>query len=187
MSEHQPHNHERAGEHLRPVESSAEHHKNHHELEITHAEKQHGSKEQLEQLHKAAEKHAVSGKEHSAGEHQQVKNHPMIVNAQLKDMAFARAMTRTRKRLSPISRGFSKVIHASVIDKPSEFIGKTIARPQGMLWGAVFAFIGTSVLLWITRHYGYEYNYLLAIILFIAGAVIGTTVEGLVYLLKSKR
>lgn len=187
MSEQHPQHHERNGELLKPIESSSEHHKNHHEREITEAEKQHGNKEQLAKLHEAAEKHAISGKERSAGEQQQAKNHPVLVNAQLKDMAFSRAMTRTRKRLSPVSRGFSKVIHSPAIDKPSEFIGKTIARPQGMLWGAVFAFIGTSGLLWITKHYGYEYNYLLAIILFVIGAVVGTAIEGLVYFLKSKR
>ncbi len=187
MSEQAPQNHERAGEQLKPIENSAEHQKNHHERELTEADKQHGNKEQLSKLHEAAEKHAVSGKERSAGEHQQAKNHPVLVNAQLKDMAFSRAMTRTRKRLSPVSRTFSKVIHSPVVDKPSEFIGKTIARPQGMLWGAVFAFIGTSGLLWITKHYGYEYNYLLAIILFLIGAVIGTALEGLVYLLKSRK
>lgn len=186
MSEQHKH-HESSGEQLKPTENSVEHQRNHYERKLTSAEKQHGSKEHLDNLHKAAEKHAISGKEHSAGEHQQVKNHPVLVNAQLKDMAFSRAMTRTRKRLSPISRGFSKVVHSSVVDKPSEFIGKTIARPQGMLWGSVFAFIGTSALLWITNHYGYEYNYLLVIILFVSGAIIGTAIEGIVYLLKSKR
>ncbi len=186
MSERLSH-HENTGEHLKPIENSKEHQKNHHERELTDAEKQHGSKEHLAQLHKAAEKHAVSGKERSAGEHQQPKRHPVLVNSQLKNMAFSRTMTRTRKRLSPVSRTFSKVIHSSVVDKPSEFIGKTVARPQGMLWGAFFAFLGTSGLLWITKHYGYEYNYLLAILLFVIGAVVGTTIEGLVYLFKSRK
>ncbi len=187
MSEHHPKHHESSGEQLKPIETSSEHQANHQERELSHAEKQHGTKEHIENLHKSVEKHAISGKEHSAGEHHQAKNHPVLVNAQLKDMAFSRAMTRTRKKLSPISRGFSKIVHAPIIDKPSEFISKTIARPQGMLWGAVFAFIGTSGLLWLTRHYGYEYNYLLVIILFVTGAVIGTAIEGLLYLMKSKK
>lgn len=155
-------------------------------VELSHAEKQHGNKEHVEALHSAAEKKAVSGKETSVGEREQPKQHPVLINKHLKDMAFSRAMTRARKKLSMPSRAFSKVIHAPIVDRPSELIGKTIARPSGMLWGAVFAFIGTSALLWITRHYGYEYNYLVAILLFVGGAIIGTAIEGLWRLVRKR-
>lgn len=149
----------------------------HHERELTSAEKEHGAKNQVEQLSKEVEQKALSGKELAPGETEQFKNHPVMVNKQLKDLAFARALTRTRKKLSVPSRVFSKIVHTQSIDRSSEFIGKTIARPTSMLSGAMLAFIGTSALLWITRKYGYEYNYLVVILLFACGWAIGLTGE----------
>lgn len=158
------------------------------EKELTSAEKQHGNEKHVEQLSRHVEQKAISGKEHSTGESESTHNHhPVLVNAQLKDMAFSRAMTRTRKQLSPVSRTFSKVVHNKVVDRVSETVGSTIARPTSMLWGAVFAFIGTSALLWITRYYGYEYNYLVAILLFIFGAIAGLAAEGIIRLIKSSK
>ena len=185
MSEQHPRI-EKGAEHLLQPKN-AEHKGAHVEkTEISHAEKQHGNQEHVDRLHAAAETKAVSGKETSVGEREQPKQHPVLVNKQLKDMAFSRAMTRARKKMSAPARAFSKVIHNPAVDKPSEFVGKTVARPTGMLWGAIFAFVGTSALLWITRYYGYEYNYLVAILLFVGGAAIGTALEGLAYALRRR-
>ena len=185
MSEQLKPTHEQHGEKL-PSHEQLEHYHNRHERELTKAEKEHGTEKNVEQLSKHVEQHAVSGKERAVGETESThNNHPVIVNAQLKDMAFSRAMTRTRKQLSPFSRTFSKVIHNKTVDRASEAIGKTVARPMSVLWGAIFAFVGSSALLWITRHYGYEYNYLAAILLFIGGAILGITIESVRYVRKN--
>lgn len=151
-----------------------------HERELTHAEKQHGSNEHLEAIRNIVEQQKpIEHHQHLHAEQDHTNNHPVLVNKQLKDMAFSRSMTRVRKKLSVPSRAFSKVIHISAVDKSSEFIGKTVARPSSMLTGAFIAFIGTSALLWITRRYGYEYNYLLVILLFVGGAILGVAGEAL--------
>ncbi|HMT18788.1 MAG TPA: hypothetical protein PKD20_03425 [Candidatus Saccharibacteria bacterium] len=129
------------------------------------------------EIARRVEQHAISGKERSAAEHQRPKHHPVLINKQLKDMAYSRTMTRVRKRLPLPSRAFSKVIHSKVVDKPSEFVGKTVARPSSMLGGAFFAAFGSCVLLWITKRYGYEYNYLAILLMFIAGMALGLTAE----------
>jgi hypothetical protein len=175
MSERHVEHHEH-GEKLNNHESN-EIHNSRAEKELSKAEKEHGNKEHVEKLSKTVEQHAVSGKEHSKGEKEQPKHHPVLVNKHLKDMAFARAMTRARKKLSLPSRTFSKVVHNEIVDKTSETLGKTVARPVGLLWGSVFAFIGTSLLLWITKRNGYEYNYLLVIMLFIGGLALGNIAE----------
>ena len=187
MSEQFRANHEQ--QEKAPSHEHVERHDSAHiEKELTTAEKQHGNEKHIEQLSKHVEQKAVSGKEHTAGESESTHNHhPVIVNAQLKDMAFSRAMTRTRKQLSPLSRNFSKVVHNKVVDRVSETAGKTIARPTSMLWGAVFAFVGTSALLWITRFYGYEYNYLVAIMLFVIGAIFGLALEGILQIIKNTK
>lgn len=154
--------------------------KQRHERELTQAEMQHGNKEQLEAIRSVIDKQAPL--ESEAVHHEEAtrsNHHPVLVNKQIKEMSFSRSMTRARKKLSAPSRAFSKVIHVEAIDKSSEFIGKTVARPSSMLSGAFFAFIGTSALLWATRYYGYEYNYLLVILLFVGGAIIGVVGEGL--------
>jgi hypothetical protein len=170
------------------VHSEALHNK--HERELTEAEKraeeEHGSEQQLDAIRQTVEKQAPLAVEHPHKENEHAKQHPVIVNKHLKDMAFSRSMTRTRKKLSPPSRAFSKIVHTSVVDKSSEFVGKTVARPSSMLAGAFIAFVGTSILLWATRYYGYTYNYLLVILLFVGGAIIGVAGEGVWRLLRKK-
>lgn len=157
------------------------------EKELSKAEKEHGTNEELEKIREKIERQAPLKHERSHSEKENSSHgHPVIINKQLKDMAFSRSMTRTRKKLSRSSRAFSKVIHNSAVDKSSEFVGKTIARPSGMLTGAFLAFIGTSALLWITRHYGYTYNYLVVIILFAIGMLLGLGLEGLYKVLRKK-
>lgn len=107
-----------------------------------------------------------------------------MVNRELKDMAYQRTLTRIRKDLPLPERAFSKVVHNKAVDALSEAGAKTIARPSGVLAGGFFAFIGSSVFLWVSKHYGYEYNFLLFALLFIAGFAIGIGVEMLWRLLR---
>jgi len=172
------------------VEASNEHIKERIESEAgLAANSEHGTDKHIESHRSEVEKQQAilgSNLDHLKAEHEEPKNtHPLIASLQLKTAAWSRQMTRTRKRLN--DSAFSKVIHNPVVDKPSELIGKTIARPQGMLWGSIIAFIGTSALLWTTNHYGYEFNYLLVVLLFIGGSLIGTAVEGLTYLTRKNR
>jgi len=180
-------------EHLLSAEakSSVEHKgapKSHEDLK--HHEVSHGNNEQLETHRSTIEQHAITATEtaHLGVENEQPKNtHPLIASLQLKTTAWTRQMTRTRKRLRAPDRAFSRVIHSPIVDKPSELIGKTIARPQGMLWGSVIAFIGTSALLWATNYYGYQFNYLLVILLFLGGSLLGLAIEGLTYALRKNK
>jgi len=156
------------------------------ELE-SNAEKAKNSYQNTKELSRAVEQHAISGKEMSYGDRADTKRHPVLVNKQLKDMAYLRAMTRVRKHLSLPSKAFSKVVHSKAVERPSEIIGNTVARPSGMLGGALVATIGSSALLWITKHYGYEYNYLAVILLFVIGLTLGLAMELLWKTFRLKR
>lgn len=168
--------------------SNTEHVTNISERELTKSEKEYGSEEQLENLQKKVEQQARSTNEiqQAHSEREQTGQHPVLVRKDIKEMQFSRAMTRVRKKLSRPSRAFSRVIHVSAIDKSSELVGKTIARPSGMLAGSVLAFVGTSILLWVTKFNGYEYNYLVVIMLFVGGMVVGTVGEGLWRLIRKR-
>lgn len=150
------------------------------------AESQHGPEHSVEQIARTVEQHAISGKEMSRGDHADNRHHPVLINKQLKDMAYSRTMVRVRKRLSAPSRLLSRAVHSKVLERPSELASTTIARPSSMLGGAFIAAIGTSLLLWITKRYGYEYNYLAIVLLFAAGMILGLGVELAVKRLKKR-
>lgn len=163
-----------------------EHHKEHVEHHQHTQEQEKTTTHNLEAIARQVEQHAISGEEYSRGEQHKAPQHPVLVNKELKLLAYNRALTRARKQLSAPSRAFSKFIHNKSIDKPSEIIGNTIARPSGMVGGAFFALLGSSALLWISRHYGYEYNYLAFILLFGIGLLVGISVEGIIRLVKQR-
>src|SRR5215216_5500549 len=60
-----------------------------------------------------------------------------------REASFTATMKEVQSQMSGPSRTFSKVIHNKTVEKVSEVAGDTIARPNAMLSGAVFAFILT--------------------------------------------
>ena len=99
------------------------------------------------------------------------------VSRELKQMGFRRSLTNARLHMRAPSRAFSKAIHQPVVEKISDLAAPTIARPSGILGGGIFALLGSGILLYITKHYGYRYNYLVFIVLFIGGFIAGMIVE----------
>ena len=152
-----------------------------------HRERQGENRPSIERLTKLAETHAQSAVEHRTSPEQPKDDHPVLIGKQLKDMAYERTMLRVRKQLSPPARLFSKIAHSPFIDRPSELIGKTIAKPSITLGGALTACIGATAFLWAAKRYGYEYNYLAAILLFILGGLAGLAAESIVKFLKRSR
>lgn len=72
-----------------------------------------------------------------------------------REASYERTMDEVRSQLSAPSRVFSNVIHNPVIEKVSDAIGGTVARPNAILSGAVFAFLFTLVAYVVARIYGY--------------------------------
>lgn len=173
MSERAPQGHEK-----QPVpQHSGEHIKAHHERELSHAEKQHGSQEHVNKIAESIEKQAVSKEAHHSTQETQRASHPAVISRELKNVAFSRSMTRVRKRLSAPSRVFSRFIHNNVVDAVSETVGSTVARPSAMLGGSALSLVGLLGFSWITRHYGYAYNFTVATLLFVVGLFAGLIIE----------
>ncbi len=152
----------------------------------SNAEKAANYQQNTENLTNRVEQLAVSGKEMGHSDVADRKQHPVLINKQLKEMAYSRAMTRVRKHLSIPSRVLSRAVHSKALEKPSELIGNTVARPSGVLGGAFVAAIGSSILLWLTKHFGYSYNYLAVIMLFVAGLILGLSVEAIWKIVKKR-
>lgn len=181
MSEQLP---KSGGEQLRSPDNSAElERKNLEKLREraeADAEKQADSGK-VEHLAKSAAEQAVSGKELNPGEGENKNSAaPTFVSRELKAMAFNRSLNTARRQMRAPSRAFSKVIHQPVVEKVSDAVGASVARPSGILGGGIFAVLGSGILLYLVKHYGYEYNYLMFGVLFVGGFMVGMVVEGFV-------
>lgn len=90
-----------------------------------------------------------------------------------RDASYTATMKEVRTHMSPASRAFSKFIHNKAVDRVSESLASTVARPNAILSGAVAAFLFSLATLMIAKHYGYRLSGFEAIGAFVAGWLIG--------------
>lgn len=98
-------------------------------------------------------------------------------STELQVQALDRMLSSVRKRLSKPEKQLSKVVHQPVIEKLSDFGGKTIARPSGILFGGIFSFVGSLGAYLIARHLGGELRYSVFAVCFVGGFLLGLFVE----------
>lgn len=91
---------------------------------------------------------------------------------QLND-SFDNTMKQVQKDLRGPSKSFSKFIHTKPVEKASEIVGSTVARPNAILSGSVMAFVVTLVVYVIARYYGYPLSGFETILAFIVGWIAG--------------
>lgn len=151
------------------------------ELLVTKPESQkdnirHEHKDNLEAIISKIEKTAISGQDLSKYQkipHKTEQSGPKYVSGELRDTALKRSLRNIQKSLNPYQKPFSRLIHNDAIEQISEAGAKTVARPEGLLFGGIAAFISSTVILIICRYYGYEYNYLIGLASFPAGYIFG--------------
>jgi hypothetical protein len=100
---------------------------------------------------------------------------------------YADTMASVQRKLSPASRSFSRIIHTPAVEKASEALERTIARPSvtlGATWTALI--VGTLFYL-VARTYGYSLSGAEIELSFIVGAVVGLFGEGLWRTLRRSR
>jgi len=154
----------------------AEHHRHNAEQAEHHAQKQH---EMGEQARRVAEQEALRKEEVQPLPQHEQRPHlgGTLVTAELVRSAQKRTLTRIRKQLSAPDKVLSRIVHQPIVDAVSEVGAKTVARPSGVLSGGIIALIGTSVYLYIAKHYGYTYNFLVFALLFVSGFLLGLVIE----------
>ncbi len=166
-----------AGHETQHRKKGPEHHKHHEKAEQA----------PVATLEKQAKAEAVAGKELFGKETSRPSESTVYVNRELKQQTWNRSIARVRKHLSVPSRAFSKVIHQPVVAAVSETAGKTIARPSGLFLGSLCAFLGSTFILYMSKHYGFRYNYMLFAVFFVGGFVVGLAVEGIMNVLQKRR
>lgn len=176
MSEQLKPSHERSTEKL---DLSAEVEKS---LKRAEKEAQESGGEQLDagNLKNKVEQQAVSGKEVTVGEKEAAATQEFGVYTTMKSQTYTRTLGRIRSRLSMPDKALSKVMHNKIIEPLSEGLGKTAARPSGLLGGGIVALLGSTVLLYMAKHYGFRYNFFVFFILLAGGFIMGILAELLI-------
>jgi hypothetical protein len=90
---------------------------------------------------------------------------------------YTETMASVQRKLTPVSRTFSKVIHVPAIEKASEALESTVARPSltaGATWTAL---IMGSLFYFTARHFGYILSGSEITLSFLVGAIIGLALE----------
>jgi hypothetical protein len=153
----------------------------HHESAAEKAKKEQ-SEVNLSKLREQAKAHAEKA-DKIATEKQPDEEPQTILGTQrmLKANAYEQTLKRVQHKLSKPNRALSKVVHNKSVEAVSNVGAATIARPSGILGGSICAFLGSLILLYSSKHYGFRYNYLLFFLLFIAGFMIGSLIELLIW------
>lgn len=154
------------------------------------------SKEQIEKTKSEAKQEALekaisteaggAEKDHRPSDSPAPKRHG-VVSKKEREKSFKRNISHVQSQLPLPSRVFSKVIHNKTVEKTSDFIGSTVARPDAILAGAVVAFILVLGVYIIAKSLGYVLSGFETIGAFIAGWVLGVIYDYLRVLVTGKR
>lgn len=110
-----------------------------------------------------------------------------VVSKKERAASYKKHMQHIQSELPPVQRAFSKVIHNPVVEKTSEVVGSTIARPNAILSGAVVAFVAVLAVYLVAKHYGYVLSGFETIGAFIAGWVLGIVYDFLRVMITGKK
>lgn len=140
--------------------------------------------------HEALE-HA-SGKDHEReAKHESHHDSPAekrgVISKRERNASYETTMTEVRTQMSAPSRAFSSVIHQPAVEKLSDALGGTIARPNAVLSGSVSAFLLTLAIYLVARFNGYGLSGTETIAAFILGWLVGITFDYLRLVITGKK
>lgn len=131
----------------------------------------------IEKARREANKEAVMSKERGGSEKKSATDSPTIVRKvtkKHKEAVYKKTLKEIQSQMTPRARSFSKIIHVPLVEKTSDVIGNTIARPTAILAGSTTAFVVVTLVFLVAKHYGYVLSGFESIGAFIAGWFIGT-------------
>ncbi len=109
------------------------------------------------------------------------------ISKKQKEASFKRQMKDIQASEPPLSKAFSKVIHNKVVEKTSDVVGATVARPNAILAGSVTAFLLTLVVYVTAKVIGYPLSGFETIAAFIIGWVAGIIYDYLRVVVTGKK
>ncbi len=155
------------------------------------AEKAEASPEHREKLaseaRAEAEKQARSAEEYRHVDDNEKEDATPIFQEMTPDTAYTETMQTIQQEMSAPARAFSKIIHNKAVEKTSDVVGSTIARPNSLLAGSLFAFIFVGALYVEARYIGYSLSGFETIGAFILGWVLGVVYDFLRTMVTGKK
>ncbi|NCU38442.1 hypothetical protein EOL96_05295 [Candidatus Saccharibacteria bacterium] len=139
--------------------------------EINTNEAEGARQEALEQASNSREKESKSANKSSAEKSPAERRGP--ASKAEREASFQTTMKEVRTQMSGSSRTFSKFIHQPTVEKISNTVGSTIARPNAILSGSVFAFLFTLGIYVLARFNGYPLTGTETIASFFLGWAVG--------------
>lgn len=130
----------------------------------------------VEKARVEASKEALLSKEAGGAEkEQQAPQGPSArrITAKEKERVFQETMKSVRSHLNAPERTFSKIIHNKAVEKTSDVVGNTVARPNAILAGSLAALLLTGAVYILARTFGYPLSGFETIGSFIIGFVLG--------------
>jgi hypothetical protein len=141
----------------------------------------------VEKAREEANKEAISGRETNAGEHKRAEPthaHPL---PRSRDESYKMTMKRVQTEMSSPARVFSKIIHNKTVERTSEVLGSTVARPDAVLSGSIFATVLVLGLYLLARYNGFSLSGFETIAAFILGWILGIVFDFLRAMITGKR
>lgn len=117
---------------------------------------------------------------------EKVKEKPKRTKKNL-DISFNKQMSDARHDMPAPSRAFSKLIHNKAVEKVSEAVGSTIARPNAILAGSMTAFVIVLGIYLLARYVGYPLSGFEVIGSFIIGWLLGIIFDFMRIMITGKR
>lgn len=108
------------------------------------------------------------------------------INKKQLDSSFKSQMKFVDTELKPAERVFSKFIHSKPVEKTSDALGATVARPNALLSGSIAAFIGVTILYFVAKYYGFQLSGFETIGTFVLGWIIGILYDYVSLLVKGR-
>lgn len=94
-----------------------------------------------------------------------------------KEDTYRKTLQAIQQDMNSVERTFSKIIHNPVVEKTSEVVGNTVARPAPLLAGAIAALILTAIVYIIAHYFGYLLSGFEWIATFFIGWAIGLIID----------
>lgn len=157
-------------------------------VEARAAQSRHEHNEQIEHIRASIEKSAVESShlhERQHAQHEQQPTHHHYITKKIKAEQYKQTIKQLQQRLPKGERTFSTFVHRPSVEAISEIGAKTVARPSGILGGALFALIGSTAVLLVARRVGFEVPNSIFAVLFICGFIGGLVAEATLRFLRN--
>lgn len=104
-----------------------------------------------------------------------------------REASFKKEMQRVQAEMSAPQRAFSKLIHNKAVEKVSDVVGSTVARPNAIFAGALTAFVLVLAVYLISKNFGYVLSGFETIGAFIVGWILGVLYDYLRVVITGKK